>query len=151
MTFTRPAAYRNASLIKPHPARVLGDAVAELAHKAKRPDPLRTPGETALPDAEPAAASSRSALEALSLCPRPALPSASDSAAARDPRFIALVAEADAHRDAGAWREAEQAYGAALALYPYQSGYWVQQGHMRKEQGRHAAAEIAYRTAAALG
>jgi hypothetical protein len=87
----------------------------------------------------------------LATCSRSELPAASEAAASRDPAFQALVAEGDGHRDKGAWAKAETSYGAALALYPYQPGYRVQQGHMRKEQGHFAAAETAYRTAAALG
>jgi hypothetical protein len=87
----------------------------------------------------------------LTVCARPELPAASDAAASGDAAFRAFVASGDGHRDAGAWVEAEASYGAAVALYPYQPGYWVQLGHMRKEQGHFAAAEVAYRTAAALG
>ena len=39
----------------------------------------------------------------------------------------------------------------ALALEPDRAGYWIQHGHMCKEQGRLAEAEASYRSGAALG
>lgn len=67
------------------------------------------------------------------------------------PAFMAHVHEADRHRDAANWVAAEAGYAAALELYPYQNGYWVQHGHMLKEQERFVEAEISYRTACAYG
>lgn len=87
----------------------------------------------------------------LASCPRAALPAASEIAASHDAAFQALVNEADRYRDERQWHNAEMAYSAALARFPYQPGYWVQQGHMRKEQAHYFEAEISYRTAAALG
>ena len=68
-----------------------------------------------------------------------------------DDAFRTAVQDADWKRDAGDWAAAEAAYAEALALYPYQRSYWVQRGHMAKEQGADARAEIGYRSAIALG
>ncbi|WP_315759794.1 ATP-binding cassette domain-containing protein [Sphingomonas sp. Y38-1Y] len=68
-----------------------------------------------------------------------------------DERFRMLVREGDWRRDAGDWGAAEERYSAALALHPYQRSYWVQLGHVAKEGGHFARAEIAYRTACAMG
>ncbi|MFS0772744.1 ATP-binding cassette domain-containing protein [Sphingomonas sp. 1P08PE] len=68
-----------------------------------------------------------------------------------DDRFRLLVREGDWHRDAGEWAVAEQRYATALALHPYQRSYWVQLGHAAKEGGHFARAELAYRTACAMG
>lgn len=69
----------------------------------------------------------------------------------RDATFRAMVRKADDERDARDWAAAERSYAAALALDPDQAGYWIQHGHMLKEQGCDAEAEISYRTACALG
>jgi hypothetical protein len=145
LSFTRTAGYRNASLIKPRPARSgpplsLADAVEE---------PVGEALESEQSAAEPPAPSPQDT--ALASCPRAGLPGASEIAASCDPVFLALVEEGDRHRDAHRWHSAEMAYTAALARFPYQPGYWEQQGHMRKEQGSFFEAEISYRTAAALG
>lgn len=87
-------------------------------------------------------------LEGLS---RSAIVEASQAAALSDPVFRDYVLKADAHRDSKNWALAATAYMSALALYPYQNGYWVQHGHMLKEQGLYEAAEISYRTASAYG
>ena len=71
--------------------------------------------------------------------------------ARRDDAFALLVQDGDRHRDAKRWATAEAAYTDALALHPFERSFWVQRGHMAKEQGRFAAAEIAYRTACAHG
>jgi len=68
-----------------------------------------------------------------------------------DDRFLALVRQADAARDRHDWAAAETGYAAALTLHPYERSYWVQLGHVAREQGRLARAEIAYRTACAFG
>lgn len=68
-----------------------------------------------------------------------------------DEHFSMLVQAGDLHRDARRWPEAEAAYYEALALYPYQNSYWMQHGHMAKEQGHFAIAETSYRSAYALG
>jgi len=68
-----------------------------------------------------------------------------------DERFMALVRQADAARDRHDWATAEAGYGAALTLHPYERSYWVQMGHVAREQGRLARAEICYRTACAFG
>ncbi len=68
-----------------------------------------------------------------------------------DDAFKTAVQQADWHRDAGDWGLAEEAYSAALQLYPYQRSYWVQKGHCAKEAGADVRAEAAYRTAIALG
>lgn len=68
-----------------------------------------------------------------------------------DEEFMALVRQADAARDRRDWAKAEAGYAAALNLHPYERSYWVQLGHMAREQGRLIRAEIAYRTACAFG
>ncbi|QPC97727.1 ATP-binding cassette domain-containing protein [Qipengyuania soli] len=75
----------------------------------------------------------------------------SQHAALTDERFRALVQQGDWARDERDWPRAADQYGKALALYPYQRSYWSQLGHMEKEQGNFGEAEIAYRTAVALG
>lgn len=75
----------------------------------------------------------------------------SQHSALGDERFRALVQQGDWARDERKWDEAAEGYSRALALYPYQRSYWTQLGHMHKEQSRFAEAEIAYRTAVALG
>ena len=82
---------------------------------------------------------------------RAELVDASQAVAVSAPAFMAHVHEADGHRDSANWVGAEASYAAALALYPYQNGYWVQHGHMLKEQERFVEAEISYRTACAYG
>lgn len=96
-------------------------------------------------------ASPRRAVPALSFASRNALMESAQTAALADPAFCALVARGDTLRDAGDWKPAADAYGEALKLYPYEASYWTQLGHMLKEQGYFALAEIAYRTAAAFG
>ncbi len=68
-----------------------------------------------------------------------------------DEQFMALVRQADAERDRYNWAAAETGYAAALSLHPYERSYWVQLGHVAREQGRQVRAEIAYRTACAFG
>ena len=68
-----------------------------------------------------------------------------------DEHFMALVRQADAARDQHDWAAAEAGYAAALSLHPYERSYWVQLGHVTREQGRRVRAEIAYRTACAFG
>ncbi|AOL93443.1 ABC transporter ATP-binding protein [Porphyrobacter sp. LM 6] len=68
-----------------------------------------------------------------------------------DDAFRASVQQADWKRDAAQWAEAETEYARALALFPFQRSYWVQKGHVAKEAGAFERAEIAYRTAIALG
>jgi len=68
-----------------------------------------------------------------------------------DEQFMALVRQADTARDRHDWAAAETGYAAALALHPYERSYWVQLGHVAREQGRAMRAEIAYRTACAFG
>lgn len=68
-----------------------------------------------------------------------------------DEHFMTLVRQADAARDRHDWTLAEASYGEALALHPYERSYWVQLGHVTREQGCLARAEIAYRTACAYG
>lgn len=68
-----------------------------------------------------------------------------------DERFRMLVREGDWRRDARDWAAARERYAAALALHPYQRSYWVQLGHVAKEGGQFARAELAYRTAGAMG
>ena len=82
---------------------------------------------------------------------RAALVSSSQAAALSDSRFTAQVGTADSLRDQQRWAEAEAAYAAALRLYPWERSYWVQRGHMAKEQNAFDRAEIAYRTACAYG
>lgn len=68
-----------------------------------------------------------------------------------DAQFMALVREADRARDRHDWAAAETGYAAALTLHPYERSYWAQLGHVLREQGQLARAEIAYRTACAYG
>lgn len=68
-----------------------------------------------------------------------------------DERFMAMVRQADAARDRHDWATAEAGYAAALNSHPYERSYWVQLGHVAREQGRLERAEIAYRTACAYG
>lgn len=68
-----------------------------------------------------------------------------------DAAFMALVRAGDAARDAHDWAAAERDYAAALTLHPHERIYWAQLGHVLREQGKAACAEIAYRTAAAYG
>ncbi len=68
-----------------------------------------------------------------------------------DERFMAMVRQADAARDRHDWAAAEASYAAALTSHPYERSYWVQLGHVAREQGRLVRAEIAYRTACAYG
>lgn len=75
----------------------------------------------------------------------------SHNAALSDKNFQTLVREADCARDNGDWEEAAQLYQAALEIFPYQRSYWVQLGHMRKEQRKFKSSEVCYRTAVALG
>lgn len=75
----------------------------------------------------------------------------SQRAALADERFRIHVQQGDWARDSKDWASAEREYATALALYPYQRSYWTQHGHVTKEQGKFARAEISYRTAAALG
>ncbi|WP_421852531.1 hypothetical protein [Novosphingobium sp.] len=82
---------------------------------------------------------------------RASLVASSQAAALGDSRFAAQIATADSLRDQQRWAEAEAAYAAALRLYPWERSYWVQRGHMAKEQNAFDRAEIAYRTACAFG
>lgn len=68
-----------------------------------------------------------------------------------DERFMAMVRQADTARDQHDWAAAEAGYAAALTSHPYERSYWVQLGHVAREEGRLARAEIAYRTACAYG
>ncbi|WP_135467377.1 tetratricopeptide repeat protein [Crenalkalicoccus roseus] len=73
------------------------------------------------------------------------------AAAQLDPEFRDLVARADQARDERDWARAEYLYWQALRLYPLHAGYTVQYGHCLKEQGKLEDAEVAYRSALALG
>jgi len=73
------------------------------------------------------------------------------TAAFHDDGFRILAQEADWKRDAGHWHEAESLYLKALKAQPYQRSYWGQVGHCARESGSLVRAEIAYRTACALG
>jgi len=75
----------------------------------------------------------------------------SHRSALADDRFRIHVQQGDWARDSKDWATAEQEYAAALSLYPYQRTYWIQHGHVTKEQGKFVRAEVSYRTAAALG
>lgn len=76
---------------------------------------------------------------------------ATHTVAVNDEAFRVAVQQADWHRDERRWKDAEAAYASALELYPYQRSYWVQKGHCAKEAGADLRAEIAYRSAIALG
>lgn len=82
---------------------------------------------------------------------RATLVASSQAVALSDSHFLAHVGTADALRDQQRWQEAEASYAAALRLYPWERSYWVQRGHMAKEQEAFERAEIFYRTACALG
>lgn len=82
---------------------------------------------------------------------RARLVESSQQAALVDDRFVSHIRSADGLRDVGNWQAAEASYAAALSFYPYERSYWVQHGHMAKEQNEFARAEISYRTACALG
>ncbi len=97
------------------------------------------PAEVRLP-AEAGPASARAAQVALAM-----------TEAGLDAAFHGLVAEADAARDRRQWDIAEYLYWRALSLHPLHPGYRVQYGHALKEQGKLADAEVAYRSAWALG
>lgn len=73
------------------------------------------------------------------------------AAATLDLEFTSLIARADTARDRQHWGDAEYLYWRSLALYPLHSGYMVQYGHALKEQGKLPDAEVAYRSALALG
>lgn len=75
----------------------------------------------------------------------------SQKAALSDRDFQARIQRGDSLRDQGRWAEAAAAYASALDLFPYERTYWIQLGHMAKEQDDYSGAEIAYRTACALG
>jgi ABC-type polysaccharide/polyol phosphate transport system ATPase subunit len=75
----------------------------------------------------------------------------SQRAALADDRFRVHVQQGDWARDSREWSAAEREYTAALALYPYQRTFWTQLGHVTREQGKSTPAEVAYRTAVALG
>ena len=68
-----------------------------------------------------------------------------------DPAFQELVTTADQARYRGEFTAAIAAYRQALARYPLHSGYWTQLGHAWQELGSWCEAEIAYRSAIALG
>lgn len=87
----------------------------------------------------------------LDMTDRATLVASSQAAALGDSKFTAQTAAADSLRDQQRWAEAEAAYAAALRLYPWERSYWVQRGHMAKEQNAFDRAEIAYRTACAFG
>jgi GT2 family glycosyltransferase/tetratricopeptide (TPR) repeat protein len=65
-------------------------------------------------------------------------------------RARALIARADAARDARDWAEAARLYGEVTAVRPDDTGMWVQLGHALREGGQWAAAETAYGRALAL-
>ena len=98
-----------------------------------------------------AATSGAGKTSALSRTSRQDLLETSQRTALNDPRFREHVERGDRARDLRNWFEAEAAYAAALDLYPYERSYWTQLGHMAKEQERFVSAEVAYRTACALG
>ena len=66
----------------------------------------------------------------------------------KDP--AALLARADAARDARRWREAAEVYDAYLRLRPDDRGILVQRGHCLKEDGDPGAALELYRRAEAM-
>lgn len=68
-----------------------------------------------------------------------------------DDRFLVNVQQGDWARDQHQWAKSEGHYRAALALHPYERTFWSQLGHVVREQGKLEEAEIAYRTACALG
>jgi len=82
---------------------------------------------------------------------RPDAVALAHAAAGLDPEFQENIALADKARDAGNWAQAEYLYWRGLQLYPLHAGYTVQYGHCLKEQGKLAEAELAYRSALALG
>jgi hypothetical protein len=126
LSFTPPAGYRRNALLKARAAASNESADRALSPSSAKKDEV--PAENVVEIAPPAL-----------------------HATSGDSAFRELVAKADRHRDEREWRKAEEAYRGALALDPRQAGYWVQHGHMCKEQGHFAEAEISYRSGAALG
>ncbi|WP_162875491.1 glycosyltransferase family 9 protein [Sphingomonas crusticola] len=61
-----------------------------------------------------------------------------------------MIRRADVERDRGDARRAAFLYAEALRLLPDNSGVHIQCGHMLKESGQHAEAEVHYRRAAEL-
>ncbi|NVE94952.1 ATP-binding cassette domain-containing protein [Altererythrobacter sp. JGD-16] len=96
-------------------------------------------------------ANTRAQAQPVSFTNRARMIESSQHAALSDERFRALTQQADWARDQKQRQRAAEHYAKALALYPYQSSYWAQLGHMHKEQGEFAEAEVAYRTSVALG
>lgn len=72
-------------------------------------------------------------------------------AAPHDAELQQVIVTADAARDAADWPRAEGHYWRALGFYPLHAGYMVQYGHALKEQAKLVDAEVAYRSARALG
>ncbi|MGG5823014.1 glycosyltransferase [Falsiroseomonas sp. HW251] len=60
-----------------------------------------------------------------------------------------LIAQADAARDAGAWRDAARLYAAHLGTAQNDWGIWVQHGHCLREAGDAEGALASYRRAEA--
>lgn len=82
---------------------------------------------------------------------RQSLIETSQKAALENHDFRSSVSRGDELRNQQRWIEAEAAYADALARFPYERTFWVQLGHMAKEQEEYGRAETAYRTACALG
>jgi tetratricopeptide (TPR) repeat protein len=66
-------------------------------------------------------------------------------------RRASVITRADRARDLGEWRVAARLYRKALKRNPRRPDIWVQYGHMLKEEGSMAEAEVAYRQALAQG
>ncbi|WP_313958599.1 ABC transporter ATP-binding protein [Novosphingobium sp. 9] len=117
-----------------------------LSNRAPRPAPA------GMSPADMEAVTSTDPVKSLAITPnRNAMIEVAQHRALQDDRFRALVMEGDWRRDAKAWEEADERYAAGLTLHPYQRSYWVQLGHVSKERDLFERAEIAYRTACALG
>jgi tetratricopeptide (TPR) repeat protein len=69
--------------------------------------------------------------------------------AANNPEGEARIREGDRLRDSRQYREAAEAYAAALAIVPQRTDIRIQYGNMLKDSGRPAEAAAAYRQALA--
>jgi ABC-type polysaccharide/polyol phosphate transport system ATPase subunit len=76
---------------------------------------------------------------------------ASYQLAISDEAFRVQAVQGDMARNRSDWPEAEKGYSAALSLHPYERAYWAQLGHVLGAQGKFVQAEMAYRSACALG
>jgi len=93
----------------------------------------------------------KSAIETPALAGRQAVVAETRAAAAGDQEFQAMIAAADQARYRGEFEAAAAAYRQAVGRFPLHGGCWALLGHTRRELADWTGAEIAYRTAMALG